>query len=157
MKTLPIDASQEEIRNLVVEWSELLAQERYQEACELIQYDDTQIIDGERWIWTPEKLEAAVVTYGEPWYTIEELKQEYGPDWTECHVTSIWDQPKPEEILASIDISSEFDWMGEEDVAVIHYDHIPIDGKPSDLTARFFLRKVGRGRLTLVFYDLHVL
>ena len=37
MRTLAIDASDEEIRNLVVEWHELLAQRRYAEALELLQ------------------------------------------------------------------------------------------------------------------------
>ena len=62
MKTLPIDADQEEIKKLVVEWNELLAQEKYEEALELILHDDTQKIDGKTWVWTPQKLEAAVFT-----------------------------------------------------------------------------------------------
>ena len=35
MKTLPITASKEEIRELVIEWNELLAQEKYKEAFEM--------------------------------------------------------------------------------------------------------------------------
>ena len=75
MKTLPIDADQEEIKNLVVEWNELLAQEKYEEALELILHDDTQKIDGKTWVWTPQKLEAAVFTYGLPWFTKAAMKR----------------------------------------------------------------------------------
>ena len=35
MKTLPITAGKDEIRELVIEWNELLAQEKYREAFEM--------------------------------------------------------------------------------------------------------------------------
>lgn len=68
------------IRALVVEWNELLANEKYLEALSLILYDNTQEIDGKTWIWTPESLETAIYTYGQPWYTKEDIKRLYGED-----------------------------------------------------------------------------
>ena len=47
--------------------------------------------------------------------------------------------------------------MGKDDVAVIHYDNVPLNGKMSDLTAKFFVRKVNDNEITLVFIDLHVM
>lgn len=49
MKTLSISVGKEGIKNLVVEWLELLAQEKYSEALDFIVYDNTQIIDGQIW------------------------------------------------------------------------------------------------------------
>ena len=60
------------------------------EALDLILYDNTQQIDGEEWIWTPERLEAAVFTYGQPWYSKEDMKQLYGLDYpVDSKVTSL--------------------------------------------------------------------
>ncbi len=39
---------QNEIKNLIVDWFELLAQEKNSEAIDFILYDNTQIVDGER-------------------------------------------------------------------------------------------------------------
>ena len=47
--------------------------------------------------------------------------------------------------------------MGRDDIAVIHYDKLPLNGEPSDLTARFFIRKLDDKTITLAFMDLHVM
>ncbi|MDE6873465.1 MAG: hypothetical protein K2P87_03295 [Lachnospiraceae bacterium] len=47
MKILPMGAGEEAIRALVLEWSELLAQEKYQEALDLILYENTRKVDRE--------------------------------------------------------------------------------------------------------------
>ena len=49
MKTISITTGKEGIKNLIVEWLELLAQEKYSEALDLIMYDNTQTVHGERW------------------------------------------------------------------------------------------------------------
>ena len=72
MKTLPITASKEEIRELVIEWNELLAQEKYKEAFEMFPAENNELD------WTPELLESAVYTYGCPGYTREEAEREFG-------------------------------------------------------------------------------
>ncbi len=47
MRTLPVTATKEEIKPLVIEWNELLAQEKYKEAFEMFPaYDDYEH-------WTP--------------------------------------------------------------------------------------------------------
>ena len=52
MRTLSVNAGTAEIKNLVAEWLELLAQEKYAEALELILYDNTQRCGhGRRKIW----------------------------------------------------------------------------------------------------------
>ncbi len=72
-------------------------------------------------------------------------------------MTSILTNPDKDKIIDSIDISSDFGWMGKDDIAVIHYDNVPLNGKMSDLTARFFVRKINDKEITLVFIDLHVM
>ncbi len=47
--------------------------------------------------------------------------------------------------------------MVKNDIAVIHYDDIPLNGTMSDLTARFFVYKVNDDEFTLAFIDLHVM
>lgn len=149
MKTLPITASKEEIRELVIEWNELLAQEKYKEAFEMFPAENNELD------WTPELLESAVYTYGCPGYTREEAEREFGS--SDYKVTSILENADKDKIIESIDISSDYGWMGKNDIAVIHYDHVPLNGVMSDLTARFFVRKVTDDKLTLVFIDLHVM
>lgn len=149
MRTLPITASKEEIRELVIEWNELLAQEKYKEAFEMFPAENNELD------WTPELLESAVYTYGCPSYTREEAEREFGS--SDYKVTSILENPDKDKIIESIDISSDYGWMGKNDIAVIHYDHVPLNGVMSDLTARFFVRKVTDDKLTLVFIDLHVM
>lgn len=149
MKTLPITASKEEIRELVIEWNELLAQEKYKEAFEMFPAENNELD------WTPELLESAVYTYGCPGYTREEAEREFGS--SDYKVTSILENPDKDKIIESIDISSDYGWMGKNDIAVIHYDHVLLNGAMSDLTARFFVRKVTDDKITLVFIDLHVM
>lgn len=150
MRTLPITASKEEIRRLVIAWNELLAQEKYKEALEMFLLAEDNELD-----WTPELLESAVYTYGCPGYTREEAEKAFGS--SDYKVTSILENPDREKMIDSIDISSDYEWMGKNDIAVIHYDHVPLNGKMSDLTARFFVRKVDDDKITLAFIDLHVM
>ncbi|MBP3459259.1 MAG: hypothetical protein J6K58_08625 [Lachnospiraceae bacterium] len=150
MKTLPITASKEEIKELVIEWSELLAREQYKEALDMFLLDENNELE-----WTPELLESAVYTYGCPGLTREEAEKEFGS--ADYKVTSIFENPDKDKIIESIDISSNYGWMGKNDIAVIHYDNVPLNGMLSDLTARFFLRKIDDNTLTLAFMDLHVM
>lgn len=71
--------------------------------------DDTQQIDGEEWIWTPERLEASVFTYGQPWYSKEDMKQLYGLDYSiDSKVTSLLTDSNKENRLENIKISIDF-------------------------------------------------
>jgi len=174
MKTVPVGAGKEGIQSLVVEWLELLAKERYAEALDLLLYDNTQTIDGERWVWTPERLEAAVYTYGMPWFTKEDMKREYGADCpVDYKVTSVLDAPDRDSLLKNIGASAEFfdEAVSEEKarlwgitgldypniIGQVLFDGVPLDGERSDLTALFWIQRVDEGNATLVFRDLHVM
>ena len=172
MKTLPITASKEEIKNLVIEWLELLAKEKYSEALELILYDNTQEVDGTLWIWTPQKLEAAVFTYGMPWFMKEDIKRLYGTDSkVDYKVTSISAHPDKDQLLERIDIDIyDYPVTGEmaktwvitkldykNIIGDVMCDCVLLDGELSDLTALFWIEKVDDKNITLVFRELHVM
>ncbi len=174
MKTISITTGKEGIKNLIVEWLELLAQEKYSEALDLIMYDNTQTVDGERWVWTPERLEAAVFTYGLPWFTKEDIKREYGDDCpVDYKVTSILDAPDRDRLLEDIassidffdyDISDEMarTWVitgldYKNIIGDVLFDGVPLNGERSDLTALFWILKVNETDVTLVFRELHVM
>lgn len=172
MKTLPINAGKAEIKNLIVEWIELLVQENYAEALELFLHDDTQTVDGRQWICTPQNLEAAVYTYGMPWFTKEDIKREYGADCkVDYKVTSILARPDKEQLLEKIDIDI-FDYAVSPEMAKtwgitgLDYPHIIgdiicdcilLDGEHSDLSALFWIQKTDDAHMTLIFRELHVM
>ncbi len=149
LRTLPIDAGREEIIGLLEEWTELLAEEKYEEALSMFLPDYSESD------WTPWLLESVVYGYGCGGYTREEAEREFGR--ADYKVTSLKNSPCREEIHRAIDISSDYGWMGRDDIAVIHYDKVPLNGEPSDLTARFFVRKLDDRTVTLAFMDLHVM
>ena len=149
LRTLPAGAGREEIIGLLEDWTELLAAERYEEALNMF------LIDTSSGDWTPELLESAVYGYGCAGYTWEDAAREFGR--ADYKVTSLKSSPHREEIRKAIDISSDYGWMGRDDIAVIHYDKLPLNGEPSDLTARFFVRKLDDKTITLAFMDLHVM
>jgi hypothetical protein len=174
MKTLPITATKEEISYLVFEWIELLAQEKYAEALDIILYDNTQEIDGEIWIWTPERLEAAVFTYGQPWYSKEDMKRLYGTDYpVDRKVTSVLNNPDKEKLLEDTEMLIDFfdDVISFEKaemwgisgldykniIGEVFFDGMPVDEERSDLTALFWIIKVDENNITLVFRDLHIM
>ena len=92
MRTLPITADKEEIRELVIEWNELLAQEKYREAMEMFMLAEDNELDR-----TPELLESAVYGYGCSDYTREEAEKEFGS--SDYKVTSILENPDREKLL----------------------------------------------------------
>lgn len=153
LRTLPLPVNDLEIIKLLFEWTEFLAQEKYKEAFEMFLVDKNNEPD---WTWTPELLESAVFTYGCPGYTREEAEREFGS--ADYKVTSLQDNLERKKIISDIDISADYDgWMGEDDLAVVHYEKVPLNGKMSDLTARFFVRKLEEDNYTLAFIDLHVM
>ena len=58
MKTIPVTASDGDIRNLVVEWSELMAARDFDAAYRMLAFDDSE------WDWTPELLANTIRGYG---------------------------------------------------------------------------------------------
>lgn len=171
MKILPMGAGEEAIRALVLEWSELLAQEKYQEALDLILYENTRKVDREVWVWTPQRLEAAVYSYGMPWMTREEVEREFGKGSADYKVSSLLHSPNKKELSEEVKISVDYytlTWeqakmrcLEETDyenvIGDVLYDGVPLNDKTSDLTAIFLLKKVDGEHMTLCFDDLHVM
>lgn len=149
MKTLSIDSSDEEIKDLVIEWNELLAAEKYEEALSMFPSDKLEVE------WTPELLEQAVYGYGVVGYTREEIKEMFGPE--DYKVTSIFDNKEKNKIINSIEVSRDWNFKDENIIGMVHYDCVPLNGELSDLTARFHIRKIYDNNVTLEFLDLHVM
>lgn len=161
MKTLPINASKEDIINLLIEWTELLSKENYIDAFNLF-----PSYDGD-FNWTPELLESAVFTYGCPGLTREEAEIRFGS--ADYKITSFLENPHQDEIMKSIEfhyftvtpeiaqkqclLNTDY----ENIIGDIHYFNVPLNGELSDLTARFYIKKVGEHSMTLSFKDLHVM
>lgn len=154
MRTLPLTATDDEIRALVVEWSELLAARRYRDALELLPHSD------EECDWTAESLDSVIDGYGvldpDP-ETIQGLRDEWGVERFE--ITPLEGRPDRSEILARMDVDRR-DLFGLDPrryLGMVHYEDVPLSGRRSDLTARFHIMRVGPDRLTLEFLDLHVM
>lgn len=153
MRTLPLSATDDQIRDLVVEWHELLAAGRFGEALELVPSDTREA-------WTPESLSATIDGYGvinpDP-DTIEYLRHEHGVERFE--ISSLAGRTDREAIVAGIDVDREnlygLDPAGY--LGMVHFDDVPLSGNVSDLTARFHIRRVGADELALEFLDLHVM
>ncbi|MDR0353900.1 MAG: hypothetical protein LBI02_11370, partial [Opitutaceae bacterium] len=75
-------------------------------------------------------------------------------------ITSITKMPCPEEFVKKaikVDRIHLFGLAPSLYLGMIHYDDVPLDNAPSDLTARFHIMKIGANRLTFEFLDLHVM
>lgn len=161
IRTLPLGAKDAEIIKLLIEWTEFLANGEYTEAFEMfLSYNDE--IE-----WTPEMLESAVYGYGCPGLTKEEAEKQFGS--SDYRVTSLWNNPDRDRILCNIVI--DYDELTEDQAKVrgltdmdyenilgdIHYEGVPLNGEESDLTARFFIKKIAAETISLCFCDLHVM
>jgi hypothetical protein len=148
MTTFALNCSEEEIRKAVVEWSELLAKEKYAEALAMFQHTSESF----EFEWTPEHLEDWVSNYGC-------ARKDY--DGGEYHkVTSLFEQPDSAQyILKAIKVNlKRLNNPGPDGrVGDVHYDDVPLDGEQSDLTARFYIKKIGPDALALEFLDIHVM
>lgn len=131
------------------EWNELLAVEKYEEAISMFLSDNLEVD------WTPELLEQAVYGYGVIGYTREEIKEMFGSE--DYKITSILDNKEKDKIMNSIEISRDWNFKGENIIGMVHYDCVPLNGELSDLTARFYIKKVDGSNITLEFLDLHVM
>jgi len=161
IRTLPTGAKDSEIMKLLIEWTEFLANSEYTEAFEMFQSYNHEVE------WTPELLESAVYGYGCPGYSKEEAEKQFGS--SDYRVTSLWNNSNRDNILRKIAINyyklteeqaklrclTGMDY--ENIIGDIHYEGVPLNGEESDLTARFFIKRVGKETISLCFYDLHVM
>ena len=138
----------DEIRKAVVAWSELLSKGNYADALSMFQHTSESL----GFEWTPEHLKDWVSNYGC-------AREDY--DGGEYHnVTSLFEQPNAEQyILKAIDVdrTNLFGLDPKKYVGMVHYNDVPLDGAPSDLTARFNIKKLSSDTLTLEFLDIHVM
>jgi len=142
MRTLPIDAADGEIKALVVEWSELLAQKRFQEALDMFPCD---------YPLTADDLEKTIAGYGHP---------EPFPDGRTFEITRLLGRDDKDDIIQrriEVDRENLYGLDPAEYLGMVHYDDVPLNGERSDLTARFHIKRVGADRLTLEFLDIHVM
>lgn len=151
MRMLSVNASDAEIKAVLAEWTELMAQEQYAAALELIPYDTMHLYEDN--VWTPSLLESVVYGYGLAGRTKEDVLADFGCLYK---ITSLKDMADSEKILDSIEIHYDFKWFKGNDIAEIWYD-VPLNGVQSDLTGRFILRKTDGQHMMLVFEDLHVM
>lgn len=148
MTTFVADCPDEEIRRAVVEWSESLAQGNYAAALGMFPHT-SESFDFE---WTPEHLEDWISNYGcaRKDYDSGEYRK----------VTSLFEQPDSQQFICNaikVDRKHLFGLDPKHYAGMVHYDDVPLDGEPSDLTARFHIKRVDRGTITLEFLDIHVM
>jgi len=132
MKTLPLEASDQEILDAVREWVGLLIEERYTDAYEFLSHEKSA--QG----WTPELIAALIQNYGSPEprsrgevFKVTSLDQ--------AKVDPPRSMPLRQEVQRDRDADSySFRWdpEGEDDDVGgdVHFD-LPLNGYASDLTA----------------------
>lgn len=148
MNTFKLDCADDELRDAVVAWSELLSKERFDEALAMFLHTSESF----GFEWTPIHLEDWISNYGC-------ARSDY--DCEEYHkISSLFEQPLSEQFIRKaikIDRENLYGLNPKQYVGMVHYDDIPLNGEPSDLTARFHIKKIGDGTLTLEFLGVHVM
>jgi hypothetical protein len=143
-RTLPLTATDDAIKELVVEWSELLAEGRFADA--LAMFPTARVNK-----WTPELLARTIAGYG---------VTEPPPCGKVFAVTTLRGRPDAADIIRTRIRVNRKDLYGLDPtryLGMVHYDDVPLNGERSDLTARFHILRVGGDRLTLEFLDIHVM
>lgn len=150
-RTLPLDCSDKEIRDLVLEWSELLAAENYAGALALLPSVPDE--------WTPEILRLTIEGYGVPDLDPEvllSLHQEHGVE--RFVVKSLRDSVDLDPTKSiDVDRKNQYGLDPAEYLGMVHYRDVPLNSGPSDLTARFYIKRFGSDCLMLEFLDIHVM
>jgi hypothetical protein len=145
IRTLPVDASDDAIKALVVEWSELLAEGRFADALGMFSNA------GDPDVATPDLLAKTIAGYGVP---------APHPDGEVFAVTTLRGRDDAGEIVRDkirVDRENLYGLDPARYLGMVHYDDVPLNGERSDLTARFHIQRVGEDRLTLEFFDVHVM
>ena len=139
MRTLPIDATDAEIKQLVVEWNERLAEGKYEEALQLM------LFSTEEYSWTPALLKSAINGYGVPngdEETTQFLLEDHNVD--EFVVSSLVNREDRGDIIENqiqVDRENRYGLDPNQYLGMVHYENVPLCGYLSDLTARFYLKK----------------
>jgi len=138
MIQLPRNSTDEQILDVVRGWVELLAQERYEEAFQMLRYQPTEL-------WSPELIRNVITNYG----FIEPRK-----DGARFKVTSLKDNLEGKAF-------HEVEWYGDDPNRPAEYlgmaaFTLPLNGEWSDVTAMFDIVEED-GELVLELDDIHVL
>ena len=133
MKTLPAEASDEEILDAVREWVGLLAEERYKEA-----YDFVVNPEHNPWHWSPQLLEKVIRSYGS--YHKQEL----------FRVTPL------EEAVSNRKPNHDVRRHRQDGLEGFVWFDLPLNGKWSDLVAIITFRPIN-GRLALELESIEVM
>ncbi len=141
MRTLPTKCSDDEIRNLVIEWWELIAAGKYKEALEMFAHKDDGGI-----VWTPETLKEGIATG----CSMEPPR---------AKPLSLRKQKDFDRIFKAMNVDREhlFGLDPKKYIGMVHFEYLPMKPYIGALTARFAILKVGRNQLTLEFHDAHVM
>lgn len=81
------------------------------------------------------------------------------PDGRKYKLTSVLTQPNSDSFVEkSIDVDREnlYGLDPAKYAGMVHYDNVPLNGQPSDLTVRFNIMRLGDS-ITLEFLDIHVM
>lgn len=156
MKEIPITATDEEIKQVMREWVDLLAQGRFDDAVAMLApefvHDNHYVDAGEPQVWTGALVEALIRNYGfleetelqDGFYKVvsvdEDIREEF-----EHHLTIY---RKPIELAGQM----YFGWADA---------HLPLEDEEglyySDLSAQFCLREVSGDKLVLMLDNIHMM
>lgn len=155
VRTLPLEASDEEIKALIVEWSELLAEKRFAEALAMFASGNRSITR------EPDALAKVIAGYGAlelDHATLEYMLKEHEVSCFE--VTTLLGRPDRDELIRDkikVDRAHLFGLDPKRYLGMVHYHDVPLSGRRSDLTAQFRIKRVGSDMLTLEFQNIHVM
>lgn len=131
------DAPEQDIKDFVKHWLKLLANNRLNDACALLDESNCYGI-----VWTPDMLLEAVHNTFSPDTRFYRLHPE-GPIFTD--LDALEEYPGQGEVIAFSDRSG---YAFDQD--------IPLNGERSDLTAQFEFRRGANG-FAVILHDLHVM
>jgi hypothetical protein len=141
MIRLSLQATNAEILDTVRDWVELLAQERYNEAFQMLYHPENDY-------WTAELIRTVVANYG----SIEPLKGGSTYRVTSLTDRSLTQHPNPYQNVWRYGDNAQRD---KNHIGDVHFG-LPLNGEWSDLTAIFNIVRLN-DTLTLQLDDIHVL
>ena len=148
MIVFSVSALDEEIRKAVVAWSELLANEQYADALAMFLHTSESF----GFEWTPTRLQDWISNYGC-------ARKDYDSG-EYSKVSSLFEQPNSKMYIRNAIDVDRWNLYGLDPaqyVGMVHYFDIPLDGEPSDLTARFHIKRIGPSQIALEFLDIHIM
>ncbi len=174
MVSFPTNASDQVVKGIVTEWVELLAEGKYQQALDILYQDDTGTSEVKE-SWTLTRLVRHVNNYGLEEPLLPSTKEQYKEavmllyanleginEWQPDEHEIFWVTPITEKIRDAFEASLNVDRLNSYGLnpdcysGMVHVN-LPLNETISDLTAQFFIRKIGADNLALELFDLHVM